>query len=60
MSLHIGRVFLAVFYFQEAALNALLVVKDCLDDAVLKTNVLPCTKGQFLQTVDVKANTLIY
>lgn len=47
------------YKIQEAALNALLVVKDCLDDAVLRTNVLPCTKGQFLQTVDVKIKLII-
>ncbi|XP_022318629.2 SCY1-like protein 2 isoform X1 [Crassostrea virginica] len=47
------------YRIQEAALNALLVVKDCLDDAFLRTTVLPCAKEQFLQTSDVKIQLII-
>ncbi|XP_061180884.1 SCY1-like protein 2 isoform X2 [Saccostrea echinata] len=47
------------FRIQEAALNALLVVKECLDDAILKSTVLPCAKEQFLQTADVKIKLII-
>ncbi|XP_062591242.1 SCY1-like protein 2 [Saccostrea cucullata] len=47
------------FRIQEAALNALLVVKDCLDDTILRSTVLPCAKEQFLQTADVKIKLII-
>ncbi|XP_048761135.2 SCY1-like protein 2 isoform X2 [Ostrea edulis] len=44
---------------QEAALNALLVVKESMDDAFLKSTVLPCAKEQLRQAVDVKIKLII-